>query len=523
MGIINCGQLQLKSLVFLKHEFGPKLGQSLYNYCRGIDDREINFEQERKSISAEVNYGIRFNDNEDMERFVGQLSEEVAMRMVKAGNLKGKQITLKIMVRSANAPEETAKFLGHGLCDSHSKGCTLAMPTNDHSVIKRETLLLMKMLKVEAKNLRGIGIQVAKLEKPHVNDLKGQNKSILNFLAKKGPSTSTSGSNGADPNIPVSPGFAIPGPSGTSTPNTSGISRPGPSRTSTPIAGPSTFASPGPSLRPGPSRTSTPVAGPSTYASPGPSSRPGPSSTPNTSNNPYGQEFDDIDEEILKELPEDIRQEIERERAKNNRNKAKQNLKQQDLSFSQFDQSVLEALPQDLLKELQNEYKKPEPKPEVKKSAFDMLMAKKSPVPVKSKRGRKPKKSARIIPRKIFSDDEPEDEDIDPFPPEDPEVPELTLNGKSDLKYVRQLLKTWIATCPSPRKEDMMQIVDFLKRKLMNNDDEYVYLLLKTFYRLCHENADNLNWIEIYQQVTTRIQDFFKSKHNGKNLRMPKF
>ena len=34
-------------------------------------------------------------------------------------------------VRSANAPEETAKFLGHGLCDSHSKGSTLTSSTNE--------------------------------------------------------------------------------------------------------------------------------------------------------------------------------------------------------------------------------------------------------------------------------------------------------------------------------------------------------------------------------------------------------
>ena len=33
-----------------------------------------------------------------MERFLGQLSDEVAMRLVKSGNLKGRQITLKVMV-----------------------------------------------------------------------------------------------------------------------------------------------------------------------------------------------------------------------------------------------------------------------------------------------------------------------------------------------------------------------------------------------------------------------------------------
>ena len=470
MGITNCGQLQEKSLAFLQREFGPKLGQSLYNYCRGIDDRVINFEQERKSISAEVNYGIRFNDNEDMERFVGQLSEEVAMRMVKAGNLKGKQITLKIMVRSANAPEETAKFLGHGLCDSHSKGCTLSMMTNDHNVIKRETLLLMKMLKAEPKNLRGIGIQVSKLEKPHVNDMKGQTKSIMSFLAKKDnkePMASTSGAMTSSPipgpsRIIESPGFAMPGPSRTSTPSTS---------------------------RAGPSRTSTP-----NHADPN---------------------YDDIDEDILNELPEDIRLEIEQERAKNRKNR--QNLKQQDLSYSQFDQSVLDALPPDLQEELKNQYKKPEQvvKP---KSAFEMLMAKKqSPIPVKGKRGRKSKKNLnRVRPKFLFNDDPIEDEEEEEIP-EEPEVPELELNGKSDLSDVRQLLRAWIKHCPCPSKADVMQIVEFLKRKLLNQNDEFVYLLLKTFNRLS-QDADNINWLDAYQQVTAQIQEFFQSNNHGKKL-----
>ena len=481
MGIANCGQLQEKSLAFLQREFGPKLGQSLYNYCRGIDDRVINFEQERKSISAEVNYGIRFNDNEDMERFVGQLSEEVAMRMVKAGNLKGKQITLKIMVRSANAPEETAKFLGHGLCDSHSKGCTLSMLTNDHNVIKRETLLLMKMLKVEPKNLRGIGIQVSKLEKLHLNDMKGQTKSIMSFLAKK------------DSKEPI--------------PSISGA------KTSSPIPGPSRIIeSPGFAM-PGPSRTSTP----STCTTPGPSSgaRAGPSRTSTPSHAPY---YDDIDEDILNELPEDIRLEIEQERAKNQKNRQKESVKQQDLSYSQFDQSVLDALPQDLQEELKNQYKKPEQRRVVEpKSAFEMLMAKKqSPIPVKGKRGRKSKKNVKKLPRKmLFDDDQPEEEEEEI--PEEPEVPELELNGKSDLSDVRQLLRAWIKHCPCPSKEDANQIVEFLKRKLLNQNDEFVYLLLKTFYRLS-QDADNINWIEAYQEVTAQIQEFFQSNNHGKKL-----
>ena len=60
MDVYTCDDLQKVSLEALQKEFGPKTGQSLYRYCRGQDDRPIRVERERKSVSAEINYGIRF-------------------------------------------------------------------------------------------------------------------------------------------------------------------------------------------------------------------------------------------------------------------------------------------------------------------------------------------------------------------------------------------------------------------------------------------------------------------------------
>ena len=60
MGVTTCGDLRLVSLQKLQETFGPKTGQSLYNNCRGIDDREIKTDHQRQSVSAEINYGIRF-------------------------------------------------------------------------------------------------------------------------------------------------------------------------------------------------------------------------------------------------------------------------------------------------------------------------------------------------------------------------------------------------------------------------------------------------------------------------------
>ena len=60
LGVETCSELQKFSSQALQREFGPKTGLVLYQYCRGIDDRTLRTERERKSVSAEINYGIRF-------------------------------------------------------------------------------------------------------------------------------------------------------------------------------------------------------------------------------------------------------------------------------------------------------------------------------------------------------------------------------------------------------------------------------------------------------------------------------
>lgn len=60
MGVRSCGDLQQVSLSKLQKKFGPRTGQTLFRFCRGLDDRPVRYEKERKSVSAEMNYNIRF-------------------------------------------------------------------------------------------------------------------------------------------------------------------------------------------------------------------------------------------------------------------------------------------------------------------------------------------------------------------------------------------------------------------------------------------------------------------------------
>ncbi|KAI5749214.1 hypothetical protein M8J76_005611 [Diaphorina citri] len=239
LGAQTCGDLQNISLKTLQNEVGNKNGLTLYKHCRGEDDKELTFEHQRKSVSAEVNYGIRFQNNQEMETFLKQLAGEVEKRLEEV-KMKGKCITLKLMVRSAEAPREASKFLGHGVCDYITKSSSLPMYISQASQILKEVLFIVNKLKVDPVELRGIGIQVSKLEH--------QSKTLATidtFFTNKGkPPDQLNNPRPGPSNSTITPGPSNstlpPGPSNSTLP-------PGPSNSTLPPEPSNSTLLPGPS------------------------------------------------------------------------------------------------------------------------------------------------------------------------------------------------------------------------------------------------------------------------------------
>lgn len=126
MGLPTCKELQKFPIEKLKTEFGTKTGQKLHDMSCGVDDREVTREKERKSVSAEVNYGIRLTTEDEARKFFQNLSQEVVKRLKSAG-MRGRRVTLKVMVKRPEAPTEPAKYGGHGFCDSLSRSMQITL------------------------------------------------------------------------------------------------------------------------------------------------------------------------------------------------------------------------------------------------------------------------------------------------------------------------------------------------------------------------------------------------------------
>ncbi|TXT08386.1 uncharacterized protein COLE_05310 [Cutaneotrichosporon oleaginosum] len=189
----------------LRRVLGPKTGDTLYNFMRGNDDRRLEPEKARKSVSAEINYAIRFADQSEADAYMRNLALEVSKRL-KAIGAKGRQVTLKIMARDPEAPVEPPKFMGHGRCETFNKTAPLPRHTDDGDLIGTECLKLLHGMRLDPVELRGIGIQVTKLE--FGSEMAGTGQPTIPFkrTPKRSPGALVS-------NTPSPTGTAPPSPS----------------------------------------------------------------------------------------------------------------------------------------------------------------------------------------------------------------------------------------------------------------------------------------------------------------------
>jgi DNA repair protein REV1 len=142
---------------------GPKTGEKIWDYSRGIDKTEVGEQVVRKSVSAEVNWGIRFISQPEAEEFVQNLCIELQKRLVEQ-KVKGRQLTMKIMKKAADAPLDPPKHLGHGKCDTYNKSIVLGVATNSADITGREAISILRGYGFSPGELRGLGVQMTKLE-----------------------------------------------------------------------------------------------------------------------------------------------------------------------------------------------------------------------------------------------------------------------------------------------------------------------------------------------------------------------
>jgi DNA polymerase IV len=115
IGIYKVKDLYRLSEDFLVELFG-KSGNEIYNRIRGIDNRELNLQRERKSLGVESTFSDHTKDSSILKLYLKNFSKEIAKDLEKE-KLQGRTITLKIKyvdfkshTKSRTYPEDIYRF-----------------------------------------------------------------------------------------------------------------------------------------------------------------------------------------------------------------------------------------------------------------------------------------------------------------------------------------------------------------------------------------------------------------------------
>ena len=88
------GDLRLFACSQLQDMIGKVKGEMLFKAFQGLDDTKIQISHVRKSVGSEINWGIRFLENLQVEKFIGELCREVVTRLFKASGFTIEEIRM---------------------------------------------------------------------------------------------------------------------------------------------------------------------------------------------------------------------------------------------------------------------------------------------------------------------------------------------------------------------------------------------------------------------------------------------
>ncbi|XP_074551111.1 DNA repair protein REV1 [Halichoeres trimaculatus] len=563
MGVRTCGDLQQVSLSQLQKKFGPRTGQTLFRFCRGLDDRPVRYEKERKSVSAEMNYNIRFTKVDEAECFLTNLSMEVQKRLQEAG-LRGRRVTLKVMVRKVGAPLESAKYGGHGICDNLAKTVMLAQSTDSGELIAAAVIKLFHGMKLQVEDLRGIGIMVQLLEGSSVTQdtSSTRTRSIKDML--KGSSAKSRTRDAADNNrhqektssasapssntspFPLLPAEPVPGtsrdqqacrqtPKHPRTRLNFSIEVPSPSQVDRSVlealpaelreqveqswtnrdGRPTNHQSPGPqtcppqppSMKSGPASPPLPPVSVSALYSP-----PVGTLLLQIPNQPDGAgivlelpNFSQVDPDVFAALPKELQEELKS--AYNRVTNIQPQAKMSTLPAVEQRNPLLQLKQSGVgIGRVKRRYKRKNAVSPVKKGPSPLKKrpminspAKTLPLPVKSRETASIVKTETCPSSSASKANIPES--LCKFIPR----PAPALAGACDLTDIKTLLREWVTTITEPMEEDILQVVKYCTDLIEDKDLERLDLIIKYMKRIMQQSVESV-WSMAFDFILDNVQ-----------------
>ena len=165
MGIFTGLDLRNTSLSRLTQEFG-KMGQVFYDFSRGIDNRPVISEWERKSVSCEQTFESDINENAAVTIHLYHTVMELVRRIEK-NDFEGRTLTLK--VKFAREREQTRQYAKFQDFQQITRSITV-----DHVLRTKDEILplakqLMQQVEFHSHPIRLLGLGVSNPGSPSSN------------------------------------------------------------------------------------------------------------------------------------------------------------------------------------------------------------------------------------------------------------------------------------------------------------------------------------------------------------------
>jgi DNA polymerase-4 len=153
LGIHNGADLKRWDLVSLVRNFG-KIGLFYYNIVRGIDERPVENDQERKSIGTELTFDKDLTTRFEIVAELYKIEKELINRL-EHSETAGRTVTLKI--KFADFRQIT-------------RSKTLQNYIRDFDTLHREVAAIRKSLRLEGTRIRLLGVSISNLESDECSD-----------------------------------------------------------------------------------------------------------------------------------------------------------------------------------------------------------------------------------------------------------------------------------------------------------------------------------------------------------------
>jgi len=188
-GLVFCKDVLTCPRALLHQKLGEKQVQALLLWCRGEDSADVAQPAKRKSMSAEINFGVRLRDRSDALRLISEVTSQLCERLT-VGKYIATHLTLKLKIAVIGWVEPVKKG-GHGHCDDMSRCIVLPSATGDSAQLLAVATRLFDGAKPDPTRIKGLGL-AARVD-PSVGAAAVQTKhqGTLNKFFQRGAPSST--------------------------------------------------------------------------------------------------------------------------------------------------------------------------------------------------------------------------------------------------------------------------------------------------------------------------------------------